>query len=72
MKSFKIAEKGGSIIAYQLEAKKTTQPKTPAKKKKVNNDDNGYTLVVKNLSTGKQNTYGFVKDYAFAKYGHSL
>lgn len=71
VKSFKVPEKAGGWVAYQLEAKKDSKP-AAGKKKKANNDDNGYTLVLKKLSDGKETAFGFVKDYAFAKYGQGL
>ncbi len=80
VKSFKVPEKAGGIVAYQLEAKKETKPPAqkadekpaPVKKKKTNTDDNGYTLVVKKLTDGKETSFGYVKDYALAKYGQGL
>ena len=81
VKSFKVPEKAGGIVAYQLEAKKETKPAAPkaddkkpapAKKKKANTDDNGYTLVLKKLADGKETSFGYVKDYTFAKYGQGL
>ena len=81
VKSFKAPEKAGGILAYQLEAKKEAKPPTsktdekkptPAKKKKTNSDDNGYTLVLKKLTDGKETSFGYVKDYTFAKYGQGL
>jgi dipeptidyl aminopeptidase/acylaminoacyl peptidase len=82
VKSFKIPEKAGGWVAYQLEAKKEPKPKTDlnvkpedkksVKKKKANTEDNGYTLVLKNLNNANENAFGFVKDYAFAKYGQGL
>ncbi len=75
VKSFKIPEKSAGWIAYQLEAKKEPKPKPDdkkVKKKKINNDENGYTLVLKNLPGGAEVSFGFVKDYAFAKWGQGL
>ena len=82
VKSFKIPEKAGGWLAYQLEAKKDIkvrpdsnakpEEKKPAKKKKANSDDNGYSLVIRNLASGKENTFGYVKDYSFAKSGQGL
>lgn len=82
VKSFKIPEKAGGWVAYQMEARKEVKPKddkaksdagTKDKSKKVkkNTDDNGYTLVLKKLE-GKETQFGFVKDYVFAKYGQGL
>jgi dipeptidyl aminopeptidase/acylaminoacyl peptidase len=71
VKSFKVPEKAGGWLAYQLEAKKEIKP-AAGKKKKANSDDNGYTLVVKKLSDGKEMTFGYVKDFTFAKYGQGL
>lgn len=81
VKSFRIPEKAGGWLAYQLDVKKEVKPKdTPAdstkkavvpkhKTPRKNSDDNGYTLVVKNLAARKDTTFGYVKDYALAKYG---
>jgi dipeptidyl aminopeptidase/acylaminoacyl peptidase len=67
VKSFKVPEKAGGWVAYQLEAKKQT-----GKKKKVNSDDNGYTLIIKNLADGKETAFGYVRDYTFAKFGQGI
>ncbi len=83
VRSYKLPEKAGGWLAYQLEApaevKTTPAPKTetptlPAKPKKVkkNTDDNGYTLVLKNLSNGTETRYGFVKEYTFARNGNGM
>ena len=86
VKSYKIPEKAGDWVAYQLEIKiedkKTSKDKvdtlkkteTSDKKKKIkkNSDDNGYTLVVRRLSDGKEILFGYVKDYSFAKFGQGL
>lgn len=84
VKSFKVPEKGGAWAAWQLEAiKEEARPNTktdtakkaePAKPKKVkkNTDDNGYTLVLRNLASRQEVKFGYVKDYAFAKFGQGL
>ncbi|HEY5824139.1 MAG TPA: prolyl oligopeptidase family serine peptidase, partial [Cyclobacteriaceae bacterium] len=81
VKSYKLPEKAGGWLAYQLDAKKEVKVKSdpakaeekkPAKKKKANTDDNGYSLVLKNLATGKESSFSYVKDYSFAKYGQGL
>ncbi len=86
VKSYKIPEKAGNWLAFQLEVKPEekkaangkadTVKKTtaPAKKKKIkkNSDDNGYTLVLRKLSDGSEMSFGFVKEYAFAKFGQGL
>ncbi len=81
VKSFKVPEKAGGMVAYQLEAKNEVKPVTPksedkkpapVKKKKANTDDNGYTLVLKKLSDGKEISFGYVNDYSFAKFGQGL
>jgi dipeptidyl aminopeptidase/acylaminoacyl peptidase len=88
VKSYRLPEKAGGWLAYQLEAKKEAKPDnktetTPndttkkvasakPKKTKKNTDDNGYTLVLKNISTGVTTEFGFVKDYTFPKYGKGL
>ena len=88
VKSFKVPEKAGRWTAWQLEAiKEETKPKaktdtvknkkeeTPpakTKKPKKNSDDNGYTLTLRNLSTKQDVKFGYVKEYAFAKFGQGL
>jgi dipeptidyl aminopeptidase/acylaminoacyl peptidase len=80
IKSYKIPEKAGGWIAYQLEAKKESKGKDDKpkadekkpKKKKANTDDNGYTLVLKKMPEGTQTTFSFVKEYSFAKYGQGM
>jgi dipeptidyl aminopeptidase/acylaminoacyl peptidase len=76
VKSFKIPEKAGGWVAYQKEAAKEEKPKPDAPKKtkkiKKNTDDNGYSLVLKNLNDNKEISFGYVKDYSFAKYGQGL
>ncbi|MBK5278092.1 MAG: S9 family peptidase [Bacteroidia bacterium] len=85
VKSHKVPEKSGGWLAYQLdvkaEAKKSPKDKAdtlkktdPIKTKKLkkNSDENGYTLIVRKLSNGEENQFGFVKEYVFAKYGQGL
>ncbi len=81
VKSYRIPEKSGGWIAYQLEPKKDPKGKSDDKsksdekkprKKKINSDDNGYTLIVKRMWEGKEASFGYVKEYAFAKYGQGL
>jgi dipeptidyl aminopeptidase/acylaminoacyl peptidase len=79
VKSYKIPEKAGGWLAYQLEALKEAKPKPDTTKKtgkpnkvKKNTDDNGYTLVLRNLNDGKEIQFDFVKEYTFAKYGQGL
>lgn len=86
VKSFKVPEKAGTWVAYQLdlkkEEKKSVKEKTDTLKKaasavktkkvKKNSDDNGYILVLKNLMVGKEQSFGYVKDYEFAKFGRAL
>jgi dipeptidyl aminopeptidase/acylaminoacyl peptidase len=81
LRSFKIPEKSGGWVAYLLEARKEEKPKADQpkaedtkKKKKVkkNTDENGYTLVLRNLESSQEIQYGFVKDYLFARNGTGL
>lgn len=83
VKSFKVPQKAGGWLAYQLEAPKESKPAAvpkpdtarkneKPKKVKKNSDDNGYTLVLRNLNANSDTRFGFVKDYTFAKYGQGL
>ncbi len=69
--SFQVPEKGGGWLAYQSEAgSDSTAGKTTKAKKQ--NDENGYTLVVRKLQGGEESSYPFVKEYVFSKDGASL
>jgi dipeptidyl aminopeptidase/acylaminoacyl peptidase len=83
VKSYKVPEKAGGWLAYQLEVPKDAKPAAPPKpdtarknekpkKVKKNSDDNGFTLVLRNLNTNAETRFGFVKDYTLAKYGQGL
>lgn len=75
VRSFKVPEKAGEWLAYQMEPRKEAKAKPDEKKpkkKKINSDDNGYTLVLRSLSGANQQTFGYVKDYLFARFGQGL
>ncbi|MBT8320393.1 MAG: hypothetical protein KJO90_01855, partial [Eudoraea sp.] len=78
LKSMKLPEKWSGFLAYQIEtAEKKKQPKdtTSAKKAKPAKKEgkkNGYHLLLRELSTGQQDTFKFVTDYKFAKKGRVL
>jgi dipeptidyl aminopeptidase/acylaminoacyl peptidase len=75
--SFKLPEKGGSWIAYQLEAvvapkvKKDSTAKL-AKTPKKESEENGFKLIVQNLKSGKQETFVYVKEYEVSEDGKWL
>lgn len=81
VRSYKIPEKTGGWIAYLHEPRKEPK-KGPAesgktggarqKKIRKNDDDNGYTLVVRTLQDTTRTLFGYVKDYVFPKYGKGL
>lgn len=87
VKSYKIPEKWDGFVAYLLEdikavkkekdstkkdtIKKETKDKKSNKAKKVGKD-NGYHLVLRDLTTKKQDTFKFVTDYIFAEEGKRL
>ena len=82
VKSFKIPKKAGKWLAYQLEIpkpkkrskkgktpKKKTTTKKKRKKRKKEGKKNGTKLVLRNLQTGKQDTFAFVTSYHFSENG---
>lgn len=79
IKSYKVPEKWSGFIAYQFEPeaekkgeeKDSTRAEQPKKKRKPGKI-NGYPLVVRELATGKQDTFHFVTSYTFAKKGKNL
>ncbi|MFZ1806587.1 MAG: prolyl oligopeptidase family serine peptidase [Cyclobacteriaceae bacterium] len=78
IKSYKVPEKAGEWVAYQIDAKKEekidSKPEADNKTKKArkNNDDNGFTLTLRKLSTSNEISFDYVTDYQFAKYGQGL
>lgn len=75
VKSYAIPEKAAGWLAYQLEdvkAKPDTTKKTKPKKVKKNSNDNGYTVVLRNLASKQEISFGYVTDYTFAKFGQGL
>ncbi|MFN8356348.1 MAG: prolyl oligopeptidase family serine peptidase [Spirosomataceae bacterium] len=83
--SFKVPEKAGGWLAYLLDVpppvkpdlkdtnKKAAPPRpTRGKQPKKESEENGYKLVIRNLKSNAEQTYGFVKEYEFAKTGRYL
>lgn len=68
VRNFKSPAKAGGWIAYQLEADRA---QLKGKKRK-NSEENGFTLVLKNLKTNSAEKIGFVKDYAFDRNAKGL
>ncbi|MCU0382729.1 MAG: prolyl oligopeptidase family serine peptidase [Cyclobacteriaceae bacterium] len=82
IRSYKMPEKAGGWLAYLHEAakeeKSTAKPDTSkskvqkVKKVKKNSDENGYTLTLHNVQSKQKITFGYIKEYAFAKFGQGL
>ncbi len=87
VKSYKIPEKWSGTIAFLREAEKEKKEKkedkasekkdsavvkTVPRKKKDENKDNGYKLIVRELSSGTEKLYEYVKEYVFAEEGQRL
>lgn len=82
VKSYKMPEKWSGIVAYTLEAPKSTNKDTSKskendttkvkKKLKKVSKDNGFHLVIRNLETGVEDTLKYVHRYAMAKEGRHL
>lgn len=84
VKSYKMPEKWSGIVAYMLEPAKAKKKNTKAKKKdstatkktkkkvKKVSKINGYHLVIRQLSSGVEDTLKFVHKYAIAKEGKFL
>jgi len=68
-KSEEKKEEGDNTEAKKEEEKKDQKKKPKSKKE---NKDNGYRLVVRNLSTGTQDTIKYVTSYTFAEKGSGL
>ncbi|MFN4255267.1 MAG: alpha/beta hydrolase family protein [Saprospiraceae bacterium] len=84
VKSFAVPDKWAGWLAYQLEAEKppaakkdTAQGKPSAVNRppstvKKENKDNGSRLIIRNLTSGTEDTVAFVKEYVFAEKGPRL
>ncbi|EDM36870.1 probable acylaminoacyl-peptidase [Pedobacter sp. BAL39] len=88
VKSFRMPEKGTGILAYQLEKPlDTARKKNPSSASEPTKDnldffaddeksntkkEEGTDLIVRNLLTGTEQTFKYVKDYAFSKNGKQL
>lgn len=80
--SYEIPDKVGGWVAYQLEdakkidisKKKDSLAKNEPRKKvsKKESEENGYRLIVKNLKKNVDQTFGYVTEYEFSKYGKKL
>ncbi|WP_109742672.1 S9 family peptidase [Arcicella aurantiaca] len=80
--NYKIPEKIGGWLAYQIEdakkidisKKKDTLVKSETKKKvsKKESEENGYRLVLKNLKTNENQVFSYVIDYDFTKTAKKL
>ena len=71
--SHKIPVKWGGTLAYQLKPEKSKKSidsdttNSVKKKAKPQNKENGYHLILRNLSTEKQDTFRYVTNYIFAR-----
>ncbi len=85
VKSFKMPEKAGEWLAYQLEkipepevepdttaTDSTAAEKPETKKEKEVSDDNGHHLVLRELATARQDTFKYITDFAFSESGSAL
>lgn len=76
VKSFTLPLEWSGHIAYLLDPIKIPEDTTSADSLKVvpksNNDENGYTLILRELKTSKQDTFRYVLDYKFSKFNNQL
>ncbi|MCB2196172.1 MAG: prolyl oligopeptidase family serine peptidase [Bacteroidetes bacterium] len=62
LQSFKVPKKWSGWVAYQI---KTTEKDTTIKKEE--NDENGYTVVIRNLENNREKSFPFVTEYVLSK-----
>ena len=80
IKSYKLPEKWSNYIAYTFEniaynsTSKSKKNKDTLKSKSIKKPSpkNGYHMVIRNLTTSKEDTIPFVTNYSFAKEGNVL
>mgnify|MGYP000629465408 CR=1 FL=1 len=68
VKSVQVPSKGGAWIAYAKESKEATPPARPG----VTRKEYGTDLVVRDLASGQEKTFGSVLEYAAARDGNAL
>ncbi|MDX2128735.1 MAG: prolyl oligopeptidase family serine peptidase [Chloroherpetonaceae bacterium] len=71
VKSFKMPEKAGNWIAYQLEKKKPTKDTSKVKGRptKEEGDSLGTEVVLRNLASEREWRFKYVTEFSFSKYG---
>jgi hypothetical protein len=66
-----LPEEWSGHLAYLLDPIKIPEDTTIADSLKItpkpNNDENGYTLILRDLSSARQDTFRYVIDYKFSK-----
>ncbi len=67
VRSYSMPQMWGGYLAYQLDANATA-----SEKGKKPSGKNGYHTIIRNLSSGEQDSIHYVKKYAFAKEGKVL
>ncbi len=76
VKSYSMPPEWSGHVAYLLDPIQIPEDTTIADSLKVipkpNNDENGYTLILRELSTARQDTFKYVLDYKFSKYNNQL
>ena len=77
LKSFKVPEKGGSFVAYLIHKEEPKKDSTKVKDKKEApkkdaKKDQPLDLILRNLATGKKETFKNVVDYDFSENGKKL
>ena len=72
IKSFKVPDNFKGWMAYQTGAESKGKTDSTEVRKKVQSDKNGFALLVRNLNTGAEKVFPFVKQYMFSKEGNNL
>jgi len=76
VKEFRMPEEWSGHLAYLLEPIKMPEDTAIADSLKVtpktNNEENGFTMILRNLKTADQDTFQYVTRYRFSKFGHKL
>jgi dipeptidyl aminopeptidase/acylaminoacyl peptidase len=76
VRSFSLPEEWSGHIAYLLDPINIPEDTTIADSLKITprpgNDENGYTLILRDLSSARQDTFRYVVDYKFSKYKQQL
>ena len=72
VRTFRMPARAGEWVAYTIDPAKTKDNASGKKKIRKNSEENGFTLTLRNLMSGKEWQFGYVREYVFDRKGQGL